>query len=77
MLWRSRRGLLELDLYLTPFAEACYPHLSPEQQLCYAEMLNCEDVDILQWLKDESSIPVKYRDLIKRIKDQATNGVLP
>jgi antitoxin CptB len=49
--WRSRRGLLELDLLLLPFVEARYARLGPEQQAQYRRLIECEDQDIWAWLQ--------------------------
>lgn len=50
ILWHSRRGMLELDLLLEPFARECFETLSYEQQLLYQRLLGCEDQDIFRWL---------------------------
>lgn len=50
LFWRSRRGLLELDLFLPDFLTQCYAELAVEQQLAYETLLTCEDPDILSWL---------------------------
>ncbi len=49
--WRSRRGLLELDLVLPGFVRQCYAGMQPEQQACYRRLLECEDQDILSWIQ--------------------------
>lgn len=48
--WHSRRGMLELDLVLMPFAEQVYPGLDPEARRRYRDLLACEDADIFAWL---------------------------
>jgi len=47
--WHSRRGMLELDLVLVPFFEACYANLSPADQQRYQQLLSCEDQDLFSW----------------------------
>lgn len=49
--WRSRRGMLELELQLVPFVTRCYPELSADQKAAYAELLEYEDWQILDWLQ--------------------------
>ena len=49
-IWRSRRGLKELDLLLVPFAEARYEALSDAQRAAYADLLARDDHDIWAWL---------------------------
>ncbi len=48
--WRSRRGMLELDLLLVPFTLEAYSGLSPADQLRYRQLLECEDQDLFAWL---------------------------
>ena len=52
--WRSRRGLLELELLLLPFAQQRLAELSPEQLDSYEQLLECEDLDIYDWLQQRS-----------------------
>jgi len=49
--WRSRRGLLELDLLLPPFVTACYDALTPAQKRAYGALLDCDDHDVWDWLQ--------------------------
>jgi antitoxin CptB len=55
--WHSRRGMLELDLLLMPFAEQVYPSLAAEDQGRYQALLACEDADIFSWLLDRVPTP--------------------
>ena len=55
--WHSRRGMLELDLLLVPFAREIYPGLSPSEQLLYRELLEQEDQDLFRWLVHKSPAP--------------------
>lgn len=48
--WHSRRGMLELDLVLMPFAEQVYPALDEAMQRRYRALLACEDTDLFAWL---------------------------
>ena len=50
MYWHSRRGMLELDLILVPFAENVLPQLSKNECKEYARLLEEEDQDIFMWL---------------------------
>ena len=49
LFWHSRRGMLELDILLVPFAKEVYPSLSEEDQQRYVKLLTCEDVDLFAW----------------------------
>ena len=53
--WRTRRGMLELDLLLMPFFEEMYQDLSEEDQKAYAKLLEQDDPDLLDWLSRQSS----------------------
>ena len=48
-IWHSRRGMLELDVLLLPFAEQQYRQLSAEDQAIYRQLLECEDPDLFTW----------------------------
>ena len=52
--WHSRRGMLELDLVLSPFAKEVYPTLSATLQAQYRKLLACEDVDLFAWFMRRS-----------------------
>lgn len=47
--WASRRGMLELDLVLMPFAKDVYPTLGDEDQLAYRQLLEEQDQDLFAW----------------------------
>ena len=49
--WRSRRGMLELELQLVPFVTRHYPDLSHELKVAYAALLEQEDWQIFDWLR--------------------------
>ena len=52
--WRSRRGMLELDLLLLPFFDEVYRDLPLEQQQAFQLLLEQEDPDLLQWFSQKS-----------------------
>lgn len=49
--------MLELDLYLVPFAEHRYSGLTRPDRAAYRKLLEREDWEILDWLRQES-LPV-------------------
>ncbi len=53
--WRSRRGMLELELKLVPFVRDAYVHLNPAQQAAYERLLAEEDWQIFDWLQRRES----------------------
>ncbi|PJE79393.1 FAD assembly factor SdhE [invertebrate metagenome] len=54
VLWKSRRGMLELDVLLAPFAQDCFPKLNNEQKESYIKLLSFEDPDIFRWLMGDN-----------------------
>lgn len=71
--WRSRRGLLELDLILMPFYAHCYHGLSQEQKSLHQWLLSQNDMDLQQWLvfqKDVCSLAQDKRDWLSYVIHQ-------
>jgi antitoxin CptB len=67
VVWRSRRGMLELDLLLRPFARECYPALAPALKSWYRDLLEREDQDIWHWLQGVQAPPDELADVIAAI----------
>ena len=49
--WRSRRGMLELELKLVPFVRDHFETLSADEQQRYEQLLAYEDWQIFDWLQ--------------------------
>ncbi len=49
--WRSRRGMLELELKLVPFVRDHFRQLSEPQQAAYEAMLAEEDWQLFDWVQ--------------------------
>ena len=66
--WHSRRGMLELDLLLVPFATEVFESLSRQDQLLYSDLLEEEDQDIFNWLmlRSEPS-EARFESIIRQI----------
>ncbi len=47
--WRSRRGMLELDVLLEPFTREVFLSLNEKEQAVYTRLLECEDPDLFRW----------------------------
>ena len=75
IVWHSRRGMLELDLLLEPFARECFERLTPAQQALYQQLLSNEDQDLYAWLlqRQEPDDP-SLQAIIGLILDRARNG---
>ena len=52
--WRSRRGMLELELKLVPFVRDHFRGLSAAEQTLYEDMLGEEDWQLYDWLQGRS-----------------------
>ena len=53
-IWHSRRGMLELDVLLVPFAEKAYPLLDEADKKRYQDLLECEDPDLFTWFLEHT-----------------------
>jgi antitoxin CptB len=62
--WRSRRGLLELELLLLPFADECLIALDARALDAYERLLACEDLDVYDWLQHRARAPEPELDAI-------------
>ena len=49
LVWRCRRGMLELDLILTRFLEAYWDALSIKEQAIFERLLDSPDPDLYAW----------------------------
>ena len=67
VLWRSRRGMLELDLLLVGFAREGYPNLDEAQQRSYREMLDVDDWVLLDWLRGRTEPESAFSDIVAAI----------
>ena len=52
--WRSKRGLLELELLLKPFVEIRLGELSGAALDSYGRLLEYDDLDLYDWLRGVS-----------------------
>jgi antitoxin CptB len=66
--WHSRRGMLELDLLLVPFATEVFETLSHQDQVLYIDFLEAEDQDLFTWLMRRSPpIEARFEAIIAKI----------
>ena len=72
--WRSRRGLLELDLLLPPFVQGCFETLTQSQREALNALLDCEDPDLWAWFQQRSAPDdpeiAELIDLIRAFNDR-------
>jgi len=74
LIWASRRGMLELDLWLGPFLEKIYPNLTQEEKELYHDLLECEDPDLFTWFMGhktpEEPDTLRIVNIIRETRDQ-------
>ena len=68
MRWASRRGLLELDLFLADFVADEYPRLSPDLQALYRELMSSTDQDMFEWLMGRAHPDDALRPIVSVIR---------
>lgn len=69
VLWRCKRGMLELDLMLQSFCEDSFASLSPDKQKLFEELLQEQDKDLQSWLiTGEPAGHAKFQDMILVIR---------
>lgn len=62
--------MLELDVLIMPFFDACFDDLTPSQQQDFVTLLECDDPDLFMWLmgKGSSSDPAVVGSIQKIIE---------
>jgi len=73
--WAARRGMLELDLILSPFVENVYSSLPEREQQLFEKLLECEDPDMFQWfLHKGEPEEADIREIVAIVRSHATNA---
>jgi len=57
LLWRCRRGLLELDIVLQQFLKTGYSDLAEQDRRCFHDLLEVQDNTLLEYLNDADKCP--------------------
>ena len=68
-----RRGIKEMDLILTAYADARLGQMGPEALTLYDQFLGENDHDLYQWVTGQVASPVEYGSLVHDIQGQV-NG---
>ena len=69
VMYRARRGLKELDVYFDPYVKNYYLTADPFEKQMFAELVDQEDPDLLDWFMEVSEPPrPELKDLIKKLK---------
>ena len=69
VLWRSRRGMLELDLVLVDFARARYSLLDCADQDAYRRLLEEDDWTIWEWLQRRALPTAPLARIVQLVAD--------
>ncbi len=62
-----RRGIKEMDIILSSFADAQLADLNADDLDLYEALLSEADLDMYQWVSGQSPTPVEYLDLMTKI----------
>ena len=78
--WRSRRGLLELELVLAPFALGALGSLNSAELDAYEALLENDDLDLYDWLMGRTEPPAEHAPIVASIgrfltADAGSDGV--
>lgn len=65
-----RRGIKEMDIILSAFADDHLASMSDAELLQYDSLLNENDQDLYQWVTGQHSPPDELADLVTRIAVQ-------
>ena len=75
LIWRSRRGMLELDLLLQRFLANYVDQLTESEIVSMELLLTCPDPDLLSWLiGDESPEDKELNHIIELIQSHGRIG---
>ena len=76
--WHSRRGMLELDVLLGPFASHALPLISADQQQVYVRLLSQQDPDLFTWFMGHAhSDDKELVAMVQQVKDYAQSSQIP
>lgn len=69
VIYRSRRGLKELDIYFDPYVKNLYLEAPQAEKILFAELVEQEDPDLLDWFMMVTEPPKpEMIELIKKMK---------
>ncbi|WP_209048516.1 succinate dehydrogenase assembly factor 2 [Acinetobacter nosocomialis] len=69
VVYRARRGLKEIDVYFDPYVKNYYLKADPVEKALFAELVEQEDPDLLDWFMEVSEPPrTELRDFIHKLK---------
>ena len=66
--WLCRRGMLELDAWLTLFLDTRHADLTPEMQAAFVRLLDQDDMALFDWFTGECEPPAEFQAVVDAIK---------
>lgn len=69
VIYRARRGLKEIDVYFDPYVKNCYLSAEPAEKALFAELVDQEDPDLLDWFMEVGEPPrIELKEFILKLK---------
>jgi len=68
--WRSRRGLLELDIVFERFWKKAGDELGDEEAAALEKLLQLPDNDLLDLVMGRAQAPDELRDMVHKLRSQ-------
>ncbi len=69
VIYRARRGLKELDVYFDPYVKNYYLSADADEQQMFAELIEQEDPDLLDWFMEVLEPPrPEIKGFIRKLK---------
>ena len=72
-----RRGIKEMDLILSSFADAHLASMDATELGTYESLLDESDLDIYRWVSGQAEPPARFAPLVARIAQQAVGLTRP
>ena len=72
-----RRGIKEMDLILSAYADENLDGFSDEALMLYDQLLSENDHDLYGWIGGQFAVPEEYLDMITHIAAGATGVTKP
>ena len=68
-----RRGIKEMDIILSRFADDCLSQMTPKSLAIYEDFLDQNDQDLYQWVSGQCASEPPFQALVEEIKGHISN----
>ncbi len=65
--WAAKRGMLELDLILSPYVEQVYMTLSDKDNADFLSLLSSEDPDLFSWFIKSQPVDIEHVETVRKV----------